>query len=182
MNNTGPNPEKKSCIALCAAGEIYGGVEEWVYTFVRQAQERDLFPAIFVILFYDGPLAVKLRGVGCEVVIPDCGKYDFGAVSKVQKILKEKRIDLVHTHGYRATITCAAAAKRLHLPVVKTEHSIIESPKNILKLFSYLKMHLNLALDIYRLLFYIVLEIADVDAQHDHLLFVQEIFTHIEYD
>jgi glycosyltransferase involved in cell wall biosynthesis len=139
--------EREIKVALSAAGEIYGGVEEWIYTFIEGVRKRKLPLAILVILFYDGPLAKKLRDAGIQVVIPKKNKYDFLAVARIKSLLLKEKVDIVHTHGYVATIACATAAKSAHTPVVKTEHSIIEPPKDLSKIFSYARMHLNHFLD-----------------------------------
>ena len=147
-------------LAICAAGEIYGGVEQWVYSYcrnvarigncgklregtgrygkVQEQEEKVTFPnipkhpetsrnlSVIVILFYNGPLAEKLRATGIDVVVVSAGKYNPDAIRKVKRVLKEHSINVVHAHGYRAMITAGIAARRLGVPVVKTEHSVQE--------------------------------------------------------
>jgi glycosyltransferase involved in cell wall biosynthesis len=139
-------PEKMK-VALCAAGEIYGGVEEWVCTFVRTIKTEDLSIEPVVILFYDGPLAKRLRDEGVSVFIPGGRKYDLRSFSRIKKFLQKEAVEIVHTHGYLATVLCARSAHQLGLRVIKTEHSIIEPPPARGNILRHLRMHLNHCLD-----------------------------------
>lgn len=138
---------EKITVALCGAGEIYGGVEEWIFTFVDQAQKHGVPIETVVILFYEGPLAKKLREAGVCVCIPTRKKYDLAARSRIKTFLKEAAVQVVHTHGYLATVLCAPAARALGIPVIKTEHSIIEPCANAAHIIAFARMHLNHFLD-----------------------------------
>ncbi len=114
-------------VAVCCAGELYGGVEQFVYLLARHLRTLDHSAAV-VILFEDGQLYRKLISAGIETyLVRCCFRYDPAMIGRVSKILSRCRIDVVHTHGYRANVICALAARRLGIPVVKTEHGRIES-------------------------------------------------------
>ncbi len=132
-------------IAICSAGEIYGGVEQFIYLYARHLRSSDHTEAI-VILFHNGLLCRKLKGVGIDThVVGSRLKYDPRVVADVARILSRRHIDVVHTHGYRANIVCALAAAFLGIPVVKTEHGRLESPMR--PQISSVRMRLNTVAD-----------------------------------
>ena len=53
---------------------------------------------------------------------------DFGAVSKLRKIFKSEKPDLVHTH---ASMSARIAAKQAGVKVIYTRHSVFDPPKKI---------------------------------------------------
>jgi glycosyltransferase involved in cell wall biosynthesis len=59
------------------------------------------------------------------------------ALRETIKLLREEKIDLVHTHGYRSDVTGFLATRRLGLPIISTVHGW--TPINVkLKLFEAL--------------------------------------------
>jgi glycosyltransferase involved in cell wall biosynthesis len=128
-------------IAICSAGELYGGVEQFIYLYAQHLQTSK-HADVLVILFHDGQLNERLEDAGIETHVVRCRfKYDPRAVRDVNRILASRRVDVVHTHGYRANVICALAPALLGIPVVKTEHGILEvSCRTPLK---SLRMHLN---------------------------------------
>ncbi|MFC1809766.1 glycosyltransferase [Candidatus Omnitrophota bacterium] len=126
-------------IAICSAGELFGGVEQWIVTFVKALtidphrfaeQNEDVGTGnleFIVILFWEGKLAERLRLIGIEpFIVNSKGTYDFKIFSRVKKILSENSVELVHTHGFKADFVCGIAAKQLKLPLIKTQHGAIE--------------------------------------------------------
>ncbi len=64
------------------------------------------------------------RRLGLEVEVFDCkGKVDWSTVRAIQSSIGDCRIDLIHTHGYKADIYGFAAARGLRVPLVATCHS-----------------------------------------------------------
>ena len=62
-------------LAVCAAGEIWGGVERFIVTLATGL--RSLGIDLLVVLFYDGPLAAALREQRIAVkTLAGFGKYD----------------------------------------------------------------------------------------------------------
>ena len=132
-------------IAICSAGELYGGVEQFIYLYTQHLRSLDGIEVV-VILFHDGLLCKRLRDAGIEThLVQSRWRYDPRAVGDVARILAQRGIDVVHTHGYRANIVCALAAATVGVPVVKTEHGKLEVPLS-LRLGS-IKMYLNILAD-----------------------------------
>jgi glycosyltransferase involved in cell wall biosynthesis len=132
-------------VAIIAPGEVYGGVERFVNVLSETLQDENEAEPL-VILLHDGLQAQSLRQRGIEVIVPEQrSKYDPSLVKKLAEVYRRKRIDVVHTNGYKATILGAAAAKMIGLPVVKTEHGKLE-PRTWLDP-RHIRMRVNLLLD-----------------------------------
>jgi len=132
-------------LALCTAGELYGGVERFINDFAVYLTDNDSVDVITVV-FYDGELAHRLRKEGVEVaaLLPRW-KYDPGIISRLVKLLRARDVSLVHTHGYLATVLAGIAAKKCGVKVVKTEHGRREP--RLRRDFKWLRMHGNLLVD-----------------------------------
>lgn len=61
------------------------------------------------------------RGVTVEI-IPCNGRMDWKAIRAIRECVKAHRIDIVHTHGYKADFFGWMAGRRLRVPVVATIH------------------------------------------------------------
>jgi glycosyltransferase involved in cell wall biosynthesis len=121
-----PTPSASSIrLAICAAGEIWGGVERCIVTVGLGLRELGIDPLI--VVFYDGPLAAAARGEGLDVVtLDESSKHDPRTIGRLQTLLRQRRINVLHVHGYRASIVGGLAARRLGIKVVKTEHGQLE--------------------------------------------------------
>ena len=112
-------------LAVCAAGEIWGGVERFIVTLATGLRYLGVDP--LVVLFYDAPLAAALREQRIAVVTLDgFGKYDPRTVTQLRGLLREHQINVLHVHGYRASIVGCLAARHLGIKIVKTEHGQVE--------------------------------------------------------
>jgi glycosyltransferase involved in cell wall biosynthesis len=50
------------------------------------------------------------------------GRFDFRVVSKLCEVIRDRRIDVIHTHGYKSDILGLLAAKRAGITCVATPH------------------------------------------------------------
>jgi len=101
-------------------GQVGGG-ESHILSLVKHI-DKDRFEPV-VLSFTDGQMITELNNCGIEnFVIPSEKAFDFAKWKKVKKLMQEKRIDLVHIHGTRATSNIYWAAKNLGLPVIYTIH------------------------------------------------------------
>jgi glycosyltransferase involved in cell wall biosynthesis len=97
-----------------------------------------------ILLFNKGLLFEKLQNAGIEPYLMNMRfKYNMYAVKKIANLFKQNNINVVHTHGYKATILGGMAAKFCRIRVLKTEHGVQEPAEG----FGYVKMSLNLYLD-----------------------------------
>jgi L-malate glycosyltransferase len=119
-------------IAICTAGELFGGVERHVLglcEYARRVSKR--FPLL--VLFYEGELARQARQIDLEpVVLRGRGRYDPQLVTALAETLDSHDVSVVHAHGYKAMITSALAKRQLGkrggapFTIVKTEHGKLE--------------------------------------------------------
>src|SRR5438445_11765914 len=83
------------CIAVCTAGELFGGVERHVLEMARSLKARGI-GSLFV-LFHDGELAAQARERGVELTILRAGNRSLFATSmRLASILERRDIRLVY--------------------------------------------------------------------------------------
>jgi glycosyltransferase involved in cell wall biosynthesis len=129
-------------IALCAAGEIWGGVEQFIETVALELHRRGV--GFVVLLLNEGALARRLRDLSLPVeVVGGDSKYDPRSAATIGRALRRHRIDVVHVHGYKASILAGTAAKLQGRILVKTEHGKLEPFTG----WGRVKMTMNLWLD-----------------------------------
>jgi len=113
-------------IAMCAPGEVYGGVETQLIGLCRRLRDITAYDPLLV-LFHDLELAARAREAGLLTeVLKSRHRYDPGAARTLADLVTRAEIDVLHVHGYRAMITAAVAGGALGVPVVKTEHGLPE--------------------------------------------------------
>jgi glycosyltransferase involved in cell wall biosynthesis len=83
---------------------------------------------VCVVLFNEGRLARELRQIGVPVTILD--ETRIGALALIRQlteVLRQQRIDILHTHKYKDGVLGAVAAKRARVPhLVRTMHGLAE--------------------------------------------------------
>lgn len=62
--------------------------------------------------------------------IPMNNKFDLSAISKLADLIREKQIDVIHTHGYKSDIIGVLAARKAGIPCIVTPHGF-ENAKDI---------------------------------------------------
>lgn len=130
-------------VAICSSGELYGGVEEFIYTFSEYLKENVKIEFL-VVLFHEGKLFDKLKKNGVKVeVVASAFKYDLSLPLKLIKTFRRHRINIVHTHGYKSNILAGMAARFCGIRIIKTEHGRQEPSRG----FSGRKISFNLKLD-----------------------------------
>jgi glycosyltransferase involved in cell wall biosynthesis len=142
-------------LALCTAGELFGGVERHVLDLCRFARQRQgAYPLLAV--FYGGELASRAMAAGVPtVVLRGRHRYDHRLSDDLMRLSASGHIRVLHAHGYKATIVCALAKRRLAgivglsgirqtASLIKTEHGLLEPATTASE---WCKMHANWALD-----------------------------------
>ena len=133
-------------LAICSSGEIWGGVEQCIVTLSQGLKALNVQSV--AILFHDGLLARKLRRLKFDVEVLDgYAKYDPRTIGRLRRLLQHRRIDVLHLHGYKATIVGGLAALGTRVAVVKTEHGRVEPLPAWSALRGYCKLQMNRVLD-----------------------------------
>lgn len=132
-------------VALCSAGELFGGVERQILDLCRFLRRIGQGP-VAIVLFVEGELARQLREADfTPIVLRGRHRYDPQLAGQLANVLRGHNIDVVHAHGYKATIACALARRLYTFGVVVTVHGRREaSPVMPLR---WIKAQLNFRLE-----------------------------------
>jgi glycosyltransferase involved in cell wall biosynthesis len=116
------SPTTQIRIALVSVGEIFGGVERHLLDLSGYLQGR--IDDVVVVLFTRSEPARQLIEVGrAPVILESRFALDLRLPRALANVLAERRINIVHTHGYKASVITSLAAAYYHpVTVVKTEH------------------------------------------------------------
>lgn len=133
-------------VAICAAGEIWGGVERFIVTMAAGLRATGTDP--LVILFHEGLLAETLRTQGIAVASLDrFSKYDPRLIVELRRLLRDRSINVLHVHGYKASIIGSLAATSLGIKTIKTEHGCLEPLPGWTAFFVHARMMANTLID-----------------------------------
>lgn len=133
-------------VAICGAGEIWGGVERFILTMARGLHASGV--QVLTVVFHEGLLARSLRDSGLPLEVVKCRtKYDPSAVTRLIQVLSAHRVDLLHLNGYKATVLGGLAAKGLGIRTVKTEHGRLEPAAGWSDTLRHVKLRVNDAMD-----------------------------------
>lgn len=67
--------------------------------------------------------------------LPMNGRFDFSVVDKLVAVIKQRNIDVIHTHGYKSDILGVLAAKKAGIKIVATPHGFSNNIPLKLRLF-----------------------------------------------
>jgi len=138
-------PVRPLRLAICSTGELFGGVETQILDLCRLLTRRGCAPRL-VTLFFDHELARRLRTLGIEpVILRGAHRYDPRLARRLADELRSHDIQVVHAHGYKATIACALARRWYSFGLIKTEHGLVEG--SLRQPWAWLRSRANHALD-----------------------------------
>lgn len=113
-------------VAVCAAGELFGGVERHILGLLSSLSGEGIAP--FLLLFHDDELAALARDEGVEpLILPNQNRSFLATCRLLARTLEQAQIRVVHVHGYKATVYCAVARGWYRFALVKTEHGLPET-------------------------------------------------------
>lgn len=111
-------------IHIIGGGE-FGGAEDHIIHLLKELRKEEVSSE--VICFYDSLFAEALRENQIPVEVLSYGRFDIRLLFGLTKLLKEKKPDIVHTHGVKANFFGRIAAKKVKIPLnVTTIHSILK--------------------------------------------------------
>ncbi|UCC80221.1 MAG: glycosyltransferase family 4 protein [Candidatus Zixiibacteriota bacterium] len=124
-------------VAQIASGKIYAGLENQVQNTAVGLHEFS-GNKVQVILFHDEILARRLREKNIKVHVIPVGFFGyFKSVNMINKTLISEKIDIVHSHGYKANIVAYHASKKIPgIYRIRSEHGLPE-PFSGFKLLKY---------------------------------------------
>ena len=107
--------------------DLWAGAEVQLATAVSFLAARSDV-TVSAVLFNEGRLAKELRRLGLSVTIIDESRYNaIQIIARLTNALRDRRIDLVHTHRYKDTVLGIIAARLAGVPhVIRTVHGLKE--------------------------------------------------------
>jgi glycosyltransferase involved in cell wall biosynthesis len=106
---------------LIGGGEI-GGAEHHILNLLAHYPNH-VKPEL-ICLAKNSPLAAEAQKRGFSAhILPMSFFMDFRPILKITHFCREKKIDLIHTHGMRGNLLGRLAAGRAHIPCISTVHS-----------------------------------------------------------
>ena len=118
------------------------GAERWVLALANNIEDGGLVCDLAVsdeggeqdlsVVDYYPPSA------GMTHKIPMSGRFDPSVIGRLCAIIRERKIDVIHTHGYKSDILGLMAAKRTGIRCVSTPHGF--SGKVSLKLATFIRI------------------------------------------
>jgi sugar transferase (PEP-CTERM/EpsH1 system associated) len=103
-----------------------GGIETMIRDFVFGLNGRGFEPSV-AVFSGGGPLVEQLSA--SHFAVADLHKregIDLRLVLRLRKLLRSRRIDIVHSHNYSAWLYAVLASRGLGVRVVHTEHSRVQ--------------------------------------------------------
>ncbi len=114
---------------LLAESPYFGGITSHLVTLAEGlGQQEGIVPVLACLSGRrpDRTLFERAAAHRVEIIeVPVHGRFDTGVMDRLRLLAERRRIDLVHTHNYRATLLAAAALRRL--PLVVTCHGLVDS-------------------------------------------------------
>ena len=125
QQRTRQGPRVKVCHV--AMGDLWAGAEVQLLALMTYLVRSDEFEWT-VILFNEGRLAEELRKLPLSVsVIPEANHTSITIASRLLKIFRHIRPDIVHTHKYKDSIIGASVARYVGVPhTVRVVHGMPE--------------------------------------------------------
>ena len=125
---------------ICSSG--FYGAERWVLALAKHLDASKISCDLVVTMEPEQkPLELvseyKKLGLGCHI-IPMSNKFDFAAVNKLVKLIKDENIDIIHTHGYKSDIIGVLAARKAGIKSIVTPHGFENAKDLKLRLFIWL--------------------------------------------
>ena len=114
-------------VCLVTSNPRWEGTEAQIAS-LAAAFRGDPNVALHAALFHSGALVEALEAAGVPVrIVPVGWQLDLSAVWRLARVLRAWRIDVLHSHGYKANVIGALAARMAGVPVVvRTEHGLPE--------------------------------------------------------
>lgn len=117
-------------VALFSVGELYGGVERHLLCMCEWFRRQGIDPLLVLLL--DNELAEQARLLGITpVILENRGGFDLVAPRRLGRLLKDRQVNVVHAHGYRAVVNAALAGRYHRFVLVRTVHGMVEPSRRL---------------------------------------------------
>jgi glycosyltransferase involved in cell wall biosynthesis len=115
------------------------GAERWILALIRHLDSSRFETWVGAIkdhVFQEVPLCIEAARFGFQThVFHSCGRLSFSAVRQLRHFILKKRINILHTHGYKTDLLGLLATAGTSCKIITTPHGWTKKPD--LKLLSY---------------------------------------------
>ncbi len=118
---------------ICPTG--FYGAERWILALAKNLP-KDLVRCDLAVTLESNSRDLELvkqyrNGFGETFEIPMNNRFDLGVIKKLVALIKERNIDIIHTHGYKSDILGVLAARKAGIKCVVTPHGFenVKDPK-----------------------------------------------------
>ncbi|TRX57933.1 glycosyltransferase [Thalassomonas sp. M1454] len=129
---------------ICPTG--FYGAERWILALVNNNKAQNIN--------YELAVTLEQNSQNLELVkqfkkysehtheIPMSNKFDLSVINKLVRLIKNRGIDIIHSHGYKSDILAVIVAKKAGIKVVVTPHGFENVDDLKLKTFIWLGCHM----------------------------------------
>lgn len=125
---------------ICSSG--FYGAERWVLALSKHLDKEQIRSDLVVTIEGEQqePEIEKYFQASCGDTfrLPMKNKFDFSVVDKLANLIKEREIDIIHTHGYKSDILGYFSARKAGIKIVMTPHGFSANIDFKLKTFIWL--------------------------------------------
>lgn len=124
---------------ICSTG--FYGAERWVLALAKHLPKDRVESMLATTLEEDSQdleLVKHFKLLGPTFEVPMKHKFDIGVVDKLVTLIKEQKIDIIHTHGYKSDILGVWAARKAGIKCVVTPHGFENASDIKLRTFIWL--------------------------------------------
>lgn len=125
---------------ICSTG--FYGAERWILALAKHLNKDSIRCDLAVTLEQNSQdlELVKQYKMNCGETfeIPMSGRFDLSVINKLVKLIKERNIDIIHTHGYKSDILGVIAAKKAGIQSIVTPHGFENADDFKLRTFIWL--------------------------------------------
>lgn len=115
------------------------GAERWILALVKHLDKEKIDSVVASIKDDSNlkvPLCKEAEKIGIKThIFKAYGKANFGAIFLLRNFIRQKKINIIHTHGYKTDIIGVLATKGTSCKIITTPHGWTNNPD--LKLWSY---------------------------------------------
>jgi len=109
---------------ICSTG--FYGAEKWILALANNT-DKNLIHSELVVTSepenHDLQLTKAFRELGLQAhELPMSGRFDFRVVNALVRLIRERNIDVLHSHGYKSDIIGILAAKIAKIKSITTPH------------------------------------------------------------
>ncbi|NQY86747.1 MAG: glycosyltransferase [Colwellia sp.] len=125
---------------ICSTG--FYGAERWILALAKHI-DNTAVRCDLAITLEDNSQNLELvkqykQHCGDTFEVPMSGRFDISVINKLVKLIKDRNIDIIHTHGYKSDILGVIAAKKAGIQSIVTPHGFENAEDLKLRAFIWL--------------------------------------------